>query len=194
MLQFAASSALTGSAGAAILVMLRYLTVITNLVLAAIFTGVALGRPGCGRPFLLGGVTLSILLVRIISGLLLRGLVELNGGVRVADVLLHQATPILAASFWLACVPKGTLHRRDPFLWALFPLAYLAFALIGGELDGMYPYPFINVALLGWTRTSLNGAVIAMGFILEHVWCKWRHQTCSSLCFGEHLSGPNEAV
>ncbi len=30
----------------------------------------------------------------------------------------------------------------------------------------MYPYPFINVALLGWARTGLNGAVIALGFIL----------------------------
>lgn len=166
VLQFNASSALTGSAGAAMLVMLRYFTVITNLVLAAVFTGFALGRPGCGKPFVLGGVTLSILLVGIISGLLLRGLVELNGGARVADILLHQATPILTAFFWLACVPKGTLRRRDPLLWSLFPLAYLGYALIGGELDGIYPYPFINVAQLGWARTGLNCAMIASGFIL----------------------------
>ncbi len=32
------------------------------------------------------------------------------------------------------------------------------------------------------------------GHALGHVWCKCRHQTSSSLCFGEHLSGPNEAV
>jgi len=172
-LQLDASIALTGSAGAAILVMLRYFTVITNLALAAILTGAASGSPACRRPFLLGGMTLSILLVGIIYGLLLRGLFELDGGAKVADTLLHKVTPVLAASFWLACVPKGTLRRRDPLLWALYPLAYLAFALIGGELDGFYPYPFINVAQLGWARAGLNGAAIALGFILAGYAVLW---------------------
>ena len=172
-LQLDASTALTGSAGAAILVMLRYFTVITNLALAAILTGAALGSPNCRRPFLLGGITLSILLVGIIYGLLLRGLFELDGGAKVADTLLHKVTPVLTAAFWLACVPKGTLRRRDPLLWALYPLAYLAFALTGGALDGFYPYPFIDVVQLGWARTGLNSAAIALGFVLAGYAVLW---------------------
>lgn len=164
--QLNASSILTGSMGAAAWVMLRYFTVITNLALAVIFTGVAFGRPAYGVPTLLGGVTLSILLVGVVYFLLLRGLVELSGGARAADVLLHQVTPILGSLFWLACVPKGLLRSRDPWLWAAFPLAYLVYALVRGGLDGAYAYPFIDVAQLGWAQTGFNAAAIALSFIL----------------------------
>ena len=75
-------------------------------------------------------------------------------------------TPVLAPLFWLACAPKGALRRRAPWLWALFPLAYFAYAMVRGRYEGNYAYPFINVAALGWLRTSLNGAVVASGFIL----------------------------
>ena len=164
--QLEASSVLTGSMGAAAWVMLRYFTVITNLALAVVLTGVAFRRPAYGTPALLGGMTLSILLVGVIYMLLLRGMVELSGGANVADVLLHQVTPILGALFWLACVPKGMLRLRDPWLWAVFPLAYLVYALVRGGLDGVYAYPFIDIARLGWARTGFNAAVIALGFIL----------------------------
>lgn len=164
--QLNASSAMTASAGAAIWAMLRYFTVITNLVQAIVLTGVALGRPRCGMPFLFGGVALSIALVGVIYSLLLRGLVELSGGAKIADFLLHDVTPILGTLFWLAYVPKGALRPRDPWLWTLFPLAYFAYALVRGWAEGIYAYPFINVAVLGWVRAGLNGAVIALGFIL----------------------------
>ncbi len=63
VVQFGASLSRTGSIGAAAWAMVRYFTVITNLVLAVVLTGFALRRREFSAPSLLGGVTLAILLV-----------------------------------------------------------------------------------------------------------------------------------
>ena len=162
--QLEASIGLTGSAGAAAWAMLRYFTVITNLIVALLFTAV-LPR-GRASPFALGGATMAILLVGIVFALLLNGLVELSGGALLADFLLHKATPALAVFWWLAFAPKGGLMRRDPFVWTLYPLAYFAYALIRAQLDGRYPYPFMDAGRIGWLQTSLNGIEVAAGFLL----------------------------
>jgi len=165
-IQWQASTALTGSAGAALWAMLRFFTILTNVLVAIVFTAAALGAKRAARPFLLGGTTLAILLVGIVYFLLLRGLLELSAGALLADTLLHMVTPALVPLWWLAFAPKGGLRPRDPLLWALLPLAYFAYALARGAADGRYPYPFMNVAALGWGQTLVNGLAIAAGFLV----------------------------
>ena len=80
--------------GATLWVLARFFTIITNLLLAVVMTGVAVGRKV--SPFLLGGVTLAILLVGVVYATLLQGLHQLQGGALVADVLLHKASPVVA--------------------------------------------------------------------------------------------------
>ena len=109
-IQLQASTELMGSAGAALWAMLRFFTVLANLLVALLFTGIALGWRRTGGPFLLGGVTLAILLVGIVYGLLLNGLLALSGGAALADVLLHKVTPVLVPLWWLAFAPKGGLQ------------------------------------------------------------------------------------
>jgi hypothetical protein len=163
--QWRASTELAGSAGMAVWVMLRFFTIIANLIVAVVLTGFALGRPRCATPRLLGGVTLAILLVGVVYGLLLRGLLELSGGAQLADTLLHKVTPVLVLLFWLAFALKGGLTYRDPWVWAILPLVYFAYALARGAVEGRYPYPFMNLAQLGWQRTVINAALIALGFV-----------------------------
>lgn len=169
--QLQASIDLMGSVGGAIWAMLRFFTVITNLLVALLFTGVALGRPASA--FALGGVTLAILLVGIVFALLLNGLVELNGGALLADFLLHRVTPLLVPGWWLAFAAKGGLSRRDPFVWTLYPLGYFGYALARAGLDGRYPYPFMDAARIGWLQTGLNGVEVAAGFLLAGLALVW---------------------
>jgi hypothetical protein len=164
--QFTASVALSGSAGGAVVAMLRYFTILANLLLAVVYGGAALGVKTLATPSRLAGATLAILLVGVIYGLLLRDLLVLSGGAKLADLLLHHATPILAPVFWLAYAPKGGLTRRHPLIWAVFPLVYFVYALARAAADGVYAYPFMNVAKIGWTQTGINAAAIAVGFIL----------------------------
>lgn len=171
--QFAAVLGRQGSVGAALWVMLGYFTVTTNLLVAALLTGVAAGWRGDAAPRLLAGATLAIVLVGVVYHLLLRGLLELSGGDLVADWLLHTVTPLLTPLYWLAFVPKGTLTRRNPPAWALYPLAYFAYALARGRATGRYAYPFLDVGALGWPRVGVNAVAIALGFMAAGYGLVW---------------------
>jgi hypothetical protein len=164
--QFAALYSESGSAVTALGTMIVYFTITTNLVVAVFFTGITAGLRRFDESWLVAGAALSILLVGIVYHLLLRGLRELSGGSAVANVLLHQVTPVLVPVFWLLFVAKGRLKRVDPWIWAIYPLAYVVYALVWGGVHGGYPYPFLNVERLGWGRVGVNAAVIAAGFLV----------------------------
>lgn len=167
-IQFMATSAepaTHGSAGMAAWIMLRYFTIWTNLIVALLFAALAIGHRRAQSPLLLGGATLSILLVGIIYGLLLRGLLHLSGGALLADTLLHRVVPILVPLWWLIFAPKGQLDWLAPWLWALFPSIYLPYALLRGMAEGRYAYPFIDPIKLGWSGVAFSAAMIALGFI-----------------------------
>jgi hypothetical protein len=154
----------------------RFFTIISNLAVAVAMTAVALDKGV--SPVVLGGLTLAILLVGIVYATLLRGLHPLSGPGLVADYLLHYLSPVAMAAYWLLFVPRGRLRWSAPWLWFLFPAAYLVYALVRGRLDHGYPYPFIDVAKLGWTQVALNASGIAFAFILAGfalVWIdRWR--------------------
>lgn len=155
-----------GSAAGAIWVMLRFFTILTNVIAAAMFTGIAFGQPAFRSQSLLGLMTLSILFVGAVYVLLLRGLVELSGGAATANLILHYLVPGLALLFWLLFAPKGTLKWRDPVLWAIYPLAYFAYALVRGASDGKYPYPFMDIPKVGWTSAVTTVAIILVAYLL----------------------------
>jgi hypothetical protein len=171
--QFGSSTVAQGSVGAAAWHLLLFFTILTNLGLAVTFTGVALGKPSFGAPSLLGGVTLSILLVGVVYSLLLAGTAVLTGGDRFANVIMHYAMPILTPVFWLIQAPKGGLRTRDPLIWAAYPLLYLAYALVRGGIEGQYPYPFLDVGKFGWAATASNAAGIAAGFLIAGYLMIW---------------------
>jgi hypothetical protein len=174
--QFSATFASQQDIGATLWILARYFTVITNLLLALTMTAVMIGRKVSA--FLLGGITLSILLVGIVYATLLQGLVHLSSGALVADILLHKASPVAMALWWLFFAPKRALKWDAPAKWVLFPLVYFGYALARGAADGRYPYPFMDVGDLGWPQTLLNAGGVAMGFVLAGfalVWLdRWR--------------------
>lgn len=155
-----------GSVAETLWTLLAYFTIMTNLLVAVLFTAIAARRPTFDVTWILAGTTLSILLVGVIYALLLSRLYHLTGGAAFSNVLLHQGTPSLVPLFWLAFARKGRLSFRDPILWGIYPLAYLFYALARGAKSGRYPYPFIDVARLGWARTSLNAALIGLSFLV----------------------------
>jgi hypothetical protein len=162
--QLIASSDLTGSVGQALWAMSRYFTVITNLMVAILFTAIALGHQP--RPRTIGGVTLAILLVGIVYLTMLRGLVELSGGAALADLLLHSIMPVIVPLWWLAFAPTPGLGRRDPWVWSLLPLVYFAYALVRGRAEGRYAYPFMDVDRLGWGAVLGTAMLMAAGFVV----------------------------
>lgn len=171
-IQLYASTAQVGSVAAAIWTMLRYFTVIANLLAAVVLTGIAIGAGWAHRPIVLGGVTLAMLLVGIVYAALLSGLLSLSGGAALADVLLHRATPVLVPLYWLGWRRRG-VRVRDPLIWALLPVGYFAYALARASFDGVCPYPFMNVARIGWGGVLAYAAAMAAGFLIVGYAMRW---------------------
>jgi len=175
-IQFSATYGHEHQVAGTLWILTRFFTVITNLLVALMMTWVAMGRRV--SPKLLGGLTLAILLVGIIYWLLLRGLHPLEGSALAANILLHDVSPVLMALWWLFFSPRARLDWSAPLWWSVYPVAYLAYVLARGHVDGRYPYPFIDVSKIGWTQAALNVGGIALGFILAGfalVWIdRWR--------------------
>lgn len=80
----------------------------------------------------------------------------LTGWGLVWNVLLHIVVPVMAVVGWLLIGPRRIVSPRVAWLSVLFPVCYIAFALIRGAIDHWYPYPFIDVTQLGYGRAVLN--------------------------------------
>jgi hypothetical protein len=170
---------LTGRAGAAAaLEAWTYFTMQANLVVASTTLLLAL-HPGLRSPLFdalrfTGLVAIAGTAVIFHVALADTGTGSLPDA--VANLLLHTATPALALGGWVAWGPSGTATRRAVALSLLFPTAWAASALVRGAIDGVYPYPFMDVTELGYGSVLTNvvgvsavfAALAAIGVAVDH--------------------------
>jgi hypothetical protein len=170
-IQFAHTYGFEHQVGLTLWVIGRFFTITTNLFVALVMTWIAIGRRT--SPEVLGGLTLSIILVGGIYWALLQNLHHPDGLAHVANILLHRVSPIAMTLWWLFFAPRGRLKWNAPWLWLIYPVAYFAYVIGRGQLDGKYPYPFIDVGHLGWLQVALNAGGIALGFVLAGFLMVW---------------------
>jgi hypothetical protein len=157
------------STPAALAKFLSFFTILTNgLVALCYFADLVFVAKGQNPPRawtnVRGGVAASIATVGLGYAILLRHLHHFEGWPMLANFLVHDATPVLFVVYWIGCVPKGTLDWRSPFLWLIYPALYLPWALSYGAATGSYPYPFLNVAQLGYPTVLVISAGLLVAF------------------------------
>jgi hypothetical protein len=146
-----------------------YFTVLTNvLVVFALMAWAAGVRRGPLR-FLVRTETqtataVAIVMVFFIYHLLLRNLWNPQGWQWLSDQLLHTAMPILFVLHWWFAVPKTTLRWTHAFPCLAYPAAYAVYLFARGALDGWYPYPFVDVTVLGYSRVAVHLLAIVIAF------------------------------
>jgi len=101
----------------------------------------------------------------IIHWFFLRPLLDLAGWSYVCDLLLHVVVPLLAVLGWLFFGPRPRVTITVVLLGLIWPAAWLAYTLIRGAATGWYPYPFLNLDLLGGARVA-GASVGVTGLIL----------------------------
>ncbi|WP_412460576.1 Pr6Pr family membrane protein [Pseudomonas sp. SC11] len=146
-----------------------FFTVLSNTLVATVLSYAAFGRESPARrwflrPAVSAGVLVSIVLVALAYSLLLRNLWHPQGWQRLADELLHDVMPGVFALYWCLAVPKGHLRLWHLGAWTLYPLLYFLFILWRGHEIGVYPYPFVDVASLGYAQVMLNASGVLAGF------------------------------
>ncbi|MES2852651.1 MAG: Pr6Pr family membrane protein [Bacteroidota bacterium] len=147
-----------------------FFTIQTNILVAVCFTFLWL-KPKSkwglffSKPKNTTAITLYITIVGLVYNAILRFLWAPTGSQKVVDELLHLVIPILVLLYWILFVPKKTLEFNDIFPWLIFPAVYLVYTLIRGAFFSFYPYPFIDVILLGYDKVLLNSFFMLLAFV-----------------------------
>jgi hypothetical protein len=147
-----------------------FFTILTNI--AAVLVHAALVSPSgyawfpaFAGPRMRAGVAVSITLVFIVYAAVLARLWQPQGLFLLCDVLLHYVTPVIFVLWWLIAGADGATRWRDISWWMIYPLAYLAYALIRAPFAGEVPYPFLDVSKNGATSVAITALAITGLFI-----------------------------
>lgn len=160
----------TTSISEAIIRYFSYFTILTNLLVAISFTSLLL--PGSRRlsffshNTVLTAVTLYILIVGLVYNLVLRSQWNPQGMQLIVDNGLHTITPLLTLFYWFMYVNAKNIKWLQTASWLIYPFAYLIYALIRGSFSNFYPYFFINVDNLGYSKALLNAGFVTAAFLV----------------------------
>ena len=144
-----------------------FFTILTNLLVVLFFTYKTF-NPSIktfkifDQKGALTAITTFILIVGIVYQLVLRGLWEPKGLQRIVDEFLHAVIPIYVLIYWITFSKKEKITFREVTVWLFYPVVYLIFILIRGHFSNHYPYPFVNVSVIGYTQALMNSLLITL--------------------------------
>lgn len=175
VLQFAITIPASMAAGRSLLGSIvfyfSFFTILTNI--AAVMVHVSLLSPAGYAWFpafagkrMRAGVAVATTLVFIVYTTVLQGLWQPQGLSLLCDVLLHYVTPAIFVLWWLIAGADGSTRWRDVSWWMIYPLAYLAYALIRAPFAGEVPYPFLDVAKNGAVSVAISALTTTALFLL----------------------------
>ncbi len=91
----------------------------------------------------------------------------------ICDRLLHIAVPVLTLVGWVAFGPRDRVRRSDVPLTLVWPVLWLVATLALGPVVDWYPYPFLDVGVLGTAQVLVNCVVIALVFVALAALALW---------------------
>lgn len=147
-----------------------YFTILTNILVALSFTAV-LTRPQSKLGVFFSGhsaqaaIAVYIFIVGMVYNLVLRNLWAPQGLQLIVDNILHSAVPLIYVLYWIVFVPKNNLTWMDAVRWLSYPALYFLWVIIFGALSGFYPYPFIDVHVLGYPKMFIHAIVLLIVFL-----------------------------
>ena len=97
-----------------------------------------------------------ILIVMLVYHFVLAGIWAPAGLFKVADIGLHYAAPVTYLLWWAALPRSQSLNLTAIKAMMVPPLVYILYVLARGHITGLYPYPFVNVGVLGIRQVGLN--------------------------------------
>ena len=152
-----------------LIVFFGFFTVLTNLLAALVMTAHAAGLGyaafrHAASPVVMITTAAAITMVGSIYFLILRHLWKPEGAQFWADVALHYFIPALVVIFWVWTVPARSIRWKDTPRLFIYPLVYLVYVFVRGEMIQLYPYPFIDVLAIGYRAALLNSAGMMLAY------------------------------
>ena len=146
-----------------------FFTILTNILAALYFSIIFFSRSKSvsliTAPGTLTFITIYITIVGLVYQVALRHLWHPQGMQRLVDELLHSVIPILVILFWYLYEPKKSLKYNLSIKWLSYPLIYFIYILLRGNQSGFYPYPFVDVSVLGFATVIQNALFLLLFFL-----------------------------
>ncbi|MGI8792413.1 MAG: Pr6Pr family membrane protein [Acidimicrobiales bacterium] len=145
-----------------------FFTIWSNLLVGAVcaLLAVRLDRPSLAFRAAYLTAVVMIAVTFMVAIVALDPITQYEGKAAAADFLTHKLVPILAVGGWLVFGPRAMVSPAVVRLSVAIPVLWLAFTLARGPLaSDYYPYPFVDVADLGYARVLVN-VVLVTGLFL----------------------------
>jgi len=145
-----------------------YFTILTNTFVTLVMARAAIdpnARTGLNAPRVELMAVTSILFVCVVYNILLAPRWDPQGWQKVADVTVHNVVPVVFALFW-ALRPHEKLKWSDAAFAGLWPLGYAVYGLTRGQVDGFYPYFFMDPTQASWLQIALNVSGLFVAFLI----------------------------
>ena len=146
-----------------------FFTILTNTLVAITFTSL-IGMPGnkwkrfFSKTATFTAITVYIVLVGIVYNLVLRWQWQPTGLQKWVDEMLHLVIPLFVLIYWYFFVLSSDPKWKDALRWMWYPFVYCIYILIRGSFSDFYPYPFMNVNELGYTKVLINCVYVTLAF------------------------------
>lgn len=145
-----------------------FFTILSNIVVALVFTMILIKPKGNFAFFLKPSnqtaIAVYIFVVGFVYNLILRFLWQPQGIQRIVDEMLHTIIPLYYIFYWYFKINTKSIRWKSFIKWLIFPFAYLVLIMIRGQFSKYYPYPFINVASLGFNKVVINIVLLILFF------------------------------
>lgn len=141
-----------------------YFTIQSNLFVlgTSIALAVSIRRDGWLWRIVRLDALLGIIITGIVYDFVLAQLVHPTGWALAATIGFHYISPWATLLGWFLFGPRPRIGWRTMGLAFIWPLAWLVYTFVRGAITGWYPYPFLDVTLIGFADSIRNSAVILL--------------------------------
>jgi hypothetical protein len=152
-----------------------YFTIQSNILVALTSTMLVRdpARDGAGFRVVRLAALVGITVTGLVHFVLLRPLLHLDGADWLCDKLLHLVVPILAVVVWAVAGPRPRASLRVAAYALVWPIVWTVWTLVFGQVDGWFPYPFLDPAEDGWGAVGVACAGITVLFLLLFALYTW---------------------
>jgi hypothetical protein len=150
------------SLGERLINLFSYFTIQSNLFVlgTSILLAVSIRHDGTLWRTLRFDAILGIIITGLVYETILAPLVHPTGWALAATIGFHYISPWATLIGWLVFGPRPRMSWPVMGYAMIWPLAWLVYTFVRGALTGWYPYPFLDVNLIGFGDSVRNCAVI----------------------------------
>lgn len=155
----------TASAAMIVGQVLSYFTVLSNIMVSIVSLMLFRNPNRDGKVFrvLHLDALLMISVTGLIFGLILAAITHPVGIAAIlANAGLHYIVPPMFVLGWAVFGPRPTFSIKLIAQALIIPIAWVVYTLIHGAIISWYPYPFLNVMVLGYGTVAMNIVGIAL--------------------------------